>query len=346
MYIDNIYLTNFRNYKNLKLKFTQGINIIVGNNGVGKTNILESLLVLSNTKSFRVTNDNAMIKHDEDFARIETFFENKRYKIVINQKNKHYFIDGNEVKNQKFIGNINCVLFEPSDINIFKDNPKKRRRLLDIEISKISKEYLYYSYVYFKLLREKNTLLKHSAVDYLLLDTIDDSLIKPIQIIVKHRKSFIDFINENIGKYYKTLSATDADISIKYECCIENSDEEFIKNKLKKYRKKDVLYQSGYIGIHKEDFKFYYNKQELNKVASQGQKKMVMVAFKLALVEYIKNCNNDTPILLLDDILSELDLNNQKRLIKFLDGSMQTIITSTDVNGLKLKQNYRLIEIK
>lgn len=346
MFLENLTLTNFRNYQTLKLKFIPGTNIIIGRNGAGKTNILEALVVLSNTKSFRLNNDFSMVKKNEDFAKIETYFTGHNYKIVINEKNKYYYIDDKMTKNQNFIGNVNCVLFEPSDVNLFKESPKSRRRLLDLELSKIHREYLYNSFVYYKLLKEKNNLLKQTKIDKVLLDTIDESLVKPINIIVAYRNNFIKFISENITNYYQRLSGTNAVISLKYEACISKNDLETIKNKLIKYRDKDLIYHTSYLGIHKEDFKFYYNNQDVSEVASQGQRKMIMIAFKISLIDYIKKYTNDNPILLLDDILSELDENNQKRLINLLDCEIQTIITSTDVDKLNLNRNYRLIEIK
>lgn len=346
MYINKISLTNFRSYSALNLEFTKGINIIIGKNGVGKTNILEALTLLSNTKSFRVSEDAKMIKHLKEVAKVETIFNNHHFLIVINQDNKFCYIDKNQIKSKDFIGRINCVLFEPNDITLFKDSPKKRRRLLDMELSKISKEYLSDSYVYYKILKEKNNLLKKAKIDKILLETLNDSLIEPMYRIIKKRNEFITFINERINDYYHKLTNQNHKIKIKYECCINEISKLEIKNKLIKTIEKDLMYKSAYLGIHKEDIKFIFENQEISELASQGQRRMVMIAFKMSLIAYISEILKEKPILLLDDILSELDEFNQSRLFKTIEDDVQTIITSTDIKNVKIDRKYRLIEIK
>ncbi len=346
MNVKKILLSNFRNYSSLSLSLGKNINIIVGDNGIGKSNILESLVLISNSKSFRVNDDFLMVKHNEDYGKVEIFDEKNIYKIVINDENKNCFINDNKISVKDFIGTLNCILFEPSDITMFKDSPKRRRKILDMELSKIDKKYLNHSFVYFKLLKEKNSLLKNKEVDKLMLEMINDSLLEPLIYIVKKRKEFIDFINENINHYYKLLTNTNKNIHVKYEMCVENLEKESVKNKFKDNINKDLIYKSSYLGIHKEDIKFYMNDNEINTIASQGQRRMVVVAFKICLTKYIEKISGKKPILLLDDILSELDKSNQQRLIEILDKDTQIIISATDIEKIKINRNYRLIEIK
>lgn len=346
MQINKLSLTNFRSYLALNLEFAEGINIIIGKNGVGKTNILEALSILSNTKSFRVNEDAKTIKYQQEIAKIETIFKNHHFLIVINKDNKFCYIDKNKVKSRDFIGRINCVLFEPSDINLFKESPKKRRRLLDMELSKINKEYLNHSYTYYKILKEKNNLLKKDKIDKVLLETLNESIVEPMYQIIKKRNDFIKFINTKIDEYYYCLTANKNNIKIKYECCVNEINRLEIQNKLNKNIEKDLIYKASNVGIHKEDIKFFLDGKEITEIASQGQKRMVIIAFKMSLIDYIQHILKEKPILLLDDILSELDENNQNRLFKTIKEDVQTIITSTDIKNVKIDRKYRLIEIK
>lgn len=346
MHINKLLLTNFRNYHALSLEFIDGINIIIGRNGVGKTNILEALTLLSNTKSFRVSEDEKMIQDGKELAKVETVFQNHHYLIVINKQEKNCYIDKNPTKSRDFIGRINCVLFEPNDITIFKDSPKKRRRLLDIELSKLFPSYLNHSYLYYKILKEKNALLKKTRIDKVLLETLNESIIEPMFQIITRRRDFIQYINARISDYYQELTHQNHVIQVKYESFLQEFSKEELIQKMKKLTEKDIAYKVSTAGIHKEDIKFLFDYKNIQEVASQGQKRMVMIAFKLSLIDYIQEELKEKPILLLDDILSELDEMNQNRLFEVIGTNMQTIITSTDIHNVKLRKKYRLIEIK
>lgn len=345
MIVEKVFLTNFRNYEHKQIDLDPKMNIIVGKNGVGKTNILEALIFLSNTKSFRTNNDQVTIKHQKEFGKIEATIKRKRLKIVIDSKSKNYFIDDNKIKNRNFIGNINCVLFEPHDLNIFKDGPKKRRQFLDIELSKIYKNYLKYSLIYFKILKEKNNLLKSSQFNETLYETLNENLINPMYEIIRYRKHMADYLNAKTNNYLKILIGKDLALNIKYESCVNEISKEAIKEKLRQNKEKDLFYRVSFIGSHKEDLKFYFGDKELLQVSSQGQKKMALISLKLALVDYITNVIKEKPILLLDDILSELDIDNQKRLLNFLSEDIQTVITTTDIKKIDINRKYKIIEI-
>ena len=346
MYIKNIKLRDYRNYSKLDLDLEPNINIIIGDNGAGKTNILESITLISDTKSFRTRNDSELVKNDCEYSLIAIKTNDHEFKMVIKDEGKILYLDNtNILKTSKFIGNLHTVLFEPSNLELFSDSPKYRRRFLDLEIGKVSKVYLDCSLSYSKLLKERNILIKKSDRDMVFLKTIEERMIEPLKIIMMMRQNFIDFINTKINTYYHYLSQSNHKIDLIYEpsCDIDDTS---IKKMFEKSFEKDLILGHTTKGVHKEDFNFYFDDHKICDYASQGQKRMVMIAFKLSLIDYIKDKINDLPILLLDDILSELDKGNKERLLKVLPQHIQTIITTTDLNDLSIHSGYRLIEIK
>ena len=344
MLVKEIKLNNYRNYSNITIPLYPTLNIIVGPNGIGKTNILESIIVSSNTKSFRTSNDRELIKKDKEYSKIEIKSDVGDLKIVINQTGKSLFINNNSVKKtSEYIGKLNAVLFKPSDLELFNQSPKERRKLLDIELGKISNEYLSSLVVYNKLLKDKNKLLKENYIDQNYLDLIDKEMVPNIINIIKLREEFFRNINLWISNVYQAISNTDTKIEIVYKKC---GKEDEIKEKLFSSRDKDYFYHYATFGPNHEDYYFKFNDDELNSVASQGQKRMVFIAFKFALIKYIQQLTNTTPVILLDDVLSELDIDNRNRLLRMLPKNAQIIITDTDINGINLAKDYNLIELK
>ena len=343
MLVKSLRLNDFRNYQHKIIDFKDGINIIVGKNGVGKTNILESLIVVSNTKSFRTLEDNDLIQKNKEYSLIECLSDENKYKVVLSKNAKKLYINNILIKKTSlFIGEFNCILFKPSDLNLFNNSPRERRRLLDIEIGKVSRKYLSSLLENNLLLKDKNKLLKEENIDFTYLDIIDEKLILVIEKIIKYRQEFINIINLYINNYYHKFSNKKDNIKIIYKKC---SDIANIKDELRKSREKDLIYHYASFGIHHEDYDFYMNDIKLEKVASQGQMRMTVLAFKLSLYEYIKQKTGKVPILLLDDVLSELDNENKKRLLNIIPKDAQIIITCTDLNGIE-KNKVNLIEIK
>lgn len=344
MLIKSIKLNNFRNYSSIQIPFHEKLNIIIGPNGIGKTNILESIIVASNTKSFRTNNDSDLIKKDSEYSKVSVDSNIGKLDVVINRNNKSLIINDNPVKrSSEFIGKLNAILFKPSDLELFNQSPKERRKLLDVEIGKISKEYLKAILTYNHLLKDKNKLLKEEKIDEIYLDLLDKKMIPEIFTIISHREKFFNIINSNINYYYQKLSGTNTNIKVIYKKC---SDKELIKENLNKTREKDEFYHYSYYGPHHDDYYFEFNGKELNSIASQGQIRMCLIAFKFSLIKYIKETSNVDPIILLDDVLSELDINNQKRLLENLPKNCQVIITDTDIDGIKNINDYNLIELK
>ena len=344
MLVKKIRLNNFRNYKGAEFDFDPNLNIIIGKNGMGKTNILESLVFISNTKSFRTLIDQDLIKLQEEFSRIICTTDTEEYKVVINKNGKNLYVNNVPIKRtSEFIGRLNCVLFKPSDLDLFNQSPKERRRILDLEIGKVSKEYLNAILRYNLLLKDKNRLLKENEIDNTYLALIEEEMVPNIAVILEGRMDFIKSVNSCISDFYQKISGKDTKIEIIYKKCCET---ESIKAAIEKSREKDLYYHYSTFGPHHDDYQFLMNGYEISTIASQGQTRMVLIAFKLALMEYIRSRSHKTPILLLDDILSELDIKNRERLLSIIPTDTQVIITGTDLSGMKLKSNYNLIELK
>lgn len=344
MLVKSVKLNNYRNYTNDTFIFDPNLNIIVGKNGSGKTNILESIVVVSNTKSFRTNNDQDVIKKGEEFSKISLTSDENDFKVVINKKNKSLYINNDLIKRtSQFIGKLNAVLFKPGDLELFNQSPSERRKLLDIEISKVSNRYVLSLVKYNKLLKDKNKLLKESNPDRMLLSVLNESMAPLIKTIIEEREKFFDVINEYISPMYTMISGKISDISIEYKKCSEIYE---VNDKINDSIPKDFYYHYTSFGPHHDDYSFMMDGYNLNSIASQGQKRMVLIAFKFALIKYIQRITDKTPIVLLDDILSELDKDNQERLLNVIPSSAQVIITNTDINNLKIDKEYKLIELK
>ncbi|NLC97008.1 MAG: DNA replication/repair protein RecF [Erysipelotrichaceae bacterium] len=345
MIIKELRLRNFRNFKNIHITLNPKMNVITGNNGQGKTNLLESLVFLSTTKSHRINDDKKLIMIGEDLANIDCLYNDnidKRISAVIHQKGKTLLINKNPVqKSSEFVGLLNVILFSPSDINIFNEAPRERRKVINLEITKVSKKYIDSLNKYHKLLKERNLALKRENIDNIYLNILENQLIDNQIIIINERNNFIKIINENINKYFKKLINDDLKINIEYQSCIKINDELKMKKDLKDMYinnfEKDKYNQLTNYGVHKDDILFKINDLNVNDFASQGQRRLVVMAFKLSLKDYIIKKTGKIPILLLDDVLSELDVNKQTNLLNCIDDNIQTIITTSVLsNSLKI----------
>ena len=373
MYIENLKLKNYRNFKNLNIKFDKNINIIYGNNAEGKTNILESIYFSATLKSHKNSKDNEIINFDEKetFINLNLYKKNKERIIDINlKKNKSKAVAIDKIKIDKlsdYIGFINVIFFAPEDLNIIREGPKIRRKYIDFVILQIDKIYIYNVNNYNKVLENRNTLLKeinftkdNEKKKELLntLDTWDIELVKYGKEIIKKRKENIDYIKDIIKEKHKIISNNEEEVEVFYECDI---DENSFLDKLKSERDKDIKYLYTSVGPHKDDLKFIIKKNvdanvgvsspeahnrerareeiDIRKFGSQGQKKTLAISLKLAEIEVIKKNKFITPILLLDDVFSELDEKRQKLLIDNIK-DVQTIITCTGIKR-NLYQNLK-----
>ena len=337
MIVKEIRLRNYRNFDKFHIVFNPKMNVITGQNGQGKTNLLESLIFLSTTHSHRIQDDQKLIQTGKELANIDClYFDEIEYRIgsVIYQKGKSLLLNKQPVsKSSDFIGLLNVILFSPSDINIFEQSPRERRKLINLEITKVNKRYLNSLNNYQKLLKERNLSFKREKIDMVYLNVIEDKMIENQLVILNERYKFVSIINSKINDYLKKLMDTDVSIFVEYVGCVKDDEDEIKKENLKNMYKqnfdKDRFNQMTNMGIHRDDLMFWINGENVNDVASQGQRRLVIMALKLSLINYIKEKTGKTPILLLDDVLSELDIDKQRNLLNCIDENIQTIITTS-----------------
>lgn len=349
MIIRTVRLKNFRNYSSADVELSDGINLITGDNAQGKTNFLEALVYLSLTRSHRVNDEKKLIMEGQNMADISClFYDNdikKDIEAVIYSKGKTLMIHHQIIKKASmFVGLLNTVLFSPDDLTIFHDSPGKRRKIMNQEIGKISSRYLNSLNHYQSLLKERNFLLKQERINETLLDTLDEEMSRDESFIITMRNEFIDMINSKLENYYHLLSIDDdTKLYAEYECAYD--DLEHIRESHQAARERDILYRTTTIGIHREDMIFKMNRESVTEYASQGQKRMAVLSFKLSLLHYIENKTGKKPVLLLDDVLSELDDTRQRRLMNIVEGPYQCIITATGIPAYLENKNIRIFQV-
>lgn len=334
MWIKNIKIKNFRNYKEEKINLEKKINVFYGENAQGKTNIIESIFLCSLGKSFRAKKDSEMINIEEKNAIIELEYEkenrDKKIKIELGNK-KNIYINGIKIKKlSELLGNLNTVIFTPDDINILKGGPQNRRKFLDIMISQLRPNYMHILSLYLKTIEQRNEFLKQikeKKANEELLEIWDEKLAEYAIKIYEYRKEYIEKIIEKINIIHKNITNNKEIIEIEYitEC---EKKEDYLKI-LKERKKLDII--KGYTtkGIHRDDFVIYINKKKIDIYGSQGQNRTAMLSLKLSELEIIKDEIGEYPVLLLDDFMSELD---KKRRSNFLTNikDIQVIITGTE----------------
>lgn len=343
MYINKLWLTNFRNYNKQKIEFSKGINIFYGDNAQGKTNIIEAIYLSSIGKSFRAKKDIELVNmKNQQYAIIDTEFKKKdrngEIKLEIKDKKNIYINNVKAKKVSEILGNINIVLFSPDDINLFKGGPSKRRRSLDIMISQLRPIYIYNLNLYMKTIEQRNNylrLIKYENKPEDLLDIWDEKLAEYSDKIYKYRKEYIDRIKDKIVNIHKKITQDNEVIIINYISDYSNKSD-FLE-KLKKDRKNDIL--RGYTGkgIHRDDFLIFLNEKPLNIYGSQGQHRTVLLSLKITELNIIYDEINEYPVLLLDDFMSELDSKRRKSLLKNIE-NIQVIITCTEKLNLEEKE--------
>lgn len=335
MYIKNIKLQNFRNYIKQEITLEKGINLFYGNNAQGKTNVIESIFLCSIGKSFRAKKDKELINFEKNNLFLEINYEKKdrtgKIKYLIQNDNKEIFVNDIKLKKlSELLGNINIVLFSPEDINIIKDGPDKRRRFLNILISQLRPNYVYVYNLYQKTLEQKNTYLKKITIDRKdddLLNIYDEKLAEYAEVINKYRNEFINKLKEKIENIHKNVTEEKETLRIKYiSDCYEK--EKYLLA-LKSNREKDIERGFTSCGVHRDDIYFFINGKKVDVFGSQGQQRTTILTLKLAELEVIKDEIGESPVLLLDDFMSELDNNRKMNFLKNIKNT-QIIITCTD----------------
>ncbi len=361
MVINSLKLVDFRNYENLDIDFDSGTNILYGDNAQGKTNILEAIYLSATTKSHKGSKDKEIISFGKDEGHIRTIIERDgaQYRVDMHlrsSKSKGIAIDGQKIrKASDLVGKCNVVFFSPEDLSIIKDGPVERRRFMDMELCQLDQIYLENLSKYNKLISERNKVLKdiyEHPETKVLLDVQDTQLIEYGSVIIKSRDKFIKELCEIIEPIHQKLTGGRESLKIYYEPNVSISD---FEKRLKESRQKDIYLKQTTIGPHKDDFSFnvrsenLMNKEEIDirKFGSQGQQRTASLSLKLSEIEIVKKSKKENPILLLDDVLSELDSNRQNYLLNTI-GDIQTIITCTGLdefvnNRFEIDKVFRVV---
>ena len=339
MIVESLKLQNYRNYEYLNMNFDEKINIIYGDNAQGKTNILESMYVCATSKSHRGSKDREIIRFDNDESHIKVNVKKNdmNYRIDMHLKKnkpKGIAVNGIPIKRAvELFGILNIVFFSPEDLNIIKNGPSERRRFIDMELCQLDKIYLDCLINYNKVVNQRNSLLKEYAFSgrediISSLDIWDMQLVKYGNDVIKSREKFVKEINDLVKSIHTKLSGDREQLEIIYEPCVKEQD---FESELVRVRDRDLKFKCTNIGPHKDDMCFLINGMDVRKYGSQGQQRTAALSLKLAEIELVKQIIHDTPVLFLDDVLSELDSRRQNFLLDSI-GNIQTMITCTGLD--------------
>lgn len=337
MIIESIELKNYRNYDELHMDFNQGTNILYGDNAQGKTNILEAVYVCCTTKSHRGSKDRELIQFEREESHIKLTIrkDDVPYRIDMHlKKNKAKGVAVNGVpirKASELFGIVNVVFFSPEDLNLIKNGPAERRRFIDLELCQLNKLYVHALVQYNKVIVQRNKLLKELTFrpEYeSTLDIWDMQLVQYGKEIIKYRQEFVSQLNDMVLDIHRQLSGDRETLQLLYEPNV--TIQEFEAN-LKKSRVQDMKQKTTLTGPHRDDISFLINEIDIRKFGSQGQQRTAALSLKLAEIELVKQLVHDYPILLLDDVLSELDGNRQDHLLSGIN-HIQTMITCTGLD--------------
>lgn len=337
MVIESLELKDFRNYEYLSLAFNEKTNILYGNNAQGKTNVLEAIYVAGTTKSHRGNKDKEMIGFDSDEAHIKLNLKkngvSRRIDMHLKKsKAKGVAIDGIPIRKAvELLGIINIVFFSPEDLNIIKSGPAERRHFIDMELCQLDKLYVYNLTNYNKTLLQRNKLLKDIYFNPSLSDTLDIWDMQLVNFgleIIKIRRDFVKKLNSIIFGIHKNLSGDKEELELIYEPSANEADFERL---IKESRDRDIKSKTTNYGPHRDDMSFFVGDMDIRKYGSQGQQRTCALSLKLSEIELVKQITGDVPVLLLDDVLSELDANRQNFLLNSIS-NVQTLITCTGLD--------------
>ncbi len=341
MKIHHLKLINFRTYEKIVLDFNKNFNIIYGNNGEGKTNLIESIYVLALTKSFRGSVDKVLVMNNKDFASVEGKVENKyidTYKIIIKDNGKKVTVNSNKIdKLSDYISKINIVLFNPDDLQIIKDTPNTRRKNLNLDISQVNNSYLRTLNSYNKVLKQRNMYLKsmyfnsNKSKDY--LDILTNKLIDYGIKIYELRRDFLQVVSSKVRDLYFKICGID-DLNVVYKSDFNGLSREDIINKYEIVKERDIMLGKTTIGVHHDDLIFKIGKYSIRDYGSEGQQKNAIIAYKFAILSIFKEQIGSYPILILDDLFSELDKTKINNILDLINDETQTFITTTDIDRI------------
>jgi len=350
MHIERLELTNYRNYESLSLNFSPTINVLIGENAQGKTNIMESIYVLSMAKSHRTSNDKELIRWTEDYGKIKGDVQ-KKYghlplELTLSKKGKKARVNHLEQKRlSDYIGQLNVVMFAPEDLHLVKGSPQVRRRFLDMEIGQISPTYLHDLLTFQKLLKQRNHLLKmnqgKSSLNDVMFDVYTDQYIQAAVSVIRKRFQFMELLQKWAEPIHLGISRGLEKLEVRYnpvsgleqQATFEQMSDH-LRQKMQAGKAQELARGVTLTGPHRDDLQFFVNGYDVQTYGSQGQQRTTALSLKLAEIELIKQEVGESPVLLLDDVLSELDDYRQSHLLNTIQGEVQTFVTTTSVDGI------------
>ena len=360
MRVEQLVLRNFRNYAELKAQFNTSINIFTGANAQGKTNILESIYMAAMGRSHRTHEDNELIRWHQSAGFVEISFKRQDIENVltfkfIKDQNKEILLNGSPIKLRELIGVLNVVLFSPEDLSLVKGAPLLRRRFLDSEISQASPAYYRQLLQYNRIISQRNNLLKkikERKADPNLLDAWNEQMVRAAVVVVQKRVEAVKKFNMLANLMHRKLTGNKENLSVQYALAgacdgVPADFHAFYTKQLQDNREIDILRGSTGVGPHRDDLILLVNGENLRTYGSQGQQRTGVLSLKLAELEFIKSETGEYPVLLLDDVMSELDGSRREHLLAFIRDKIQTFITATDSTFFperKIAQFYRVSE--
>jgi len=352
MYLKNLELKGFRNYEKTEVLFSEGTNVFLGENAQGKTNLMESIYFLALARSHRTSKDKELIGWNQDFARVSGEVKTRRttypLNIVLSKKGKRAKLNHLEQKRlSNYIGHLNVILFAPEDLSLVKGSPSVRRKFIDMEMGQISAIYLYHLTEYKKILKQRNEYLKQSkynkTFDSVYLDILTEQLATAGAEILEQRHTFTVQLENWARPIQEEISQSKEILTIHYLSPIDFNKtakkEDIYETLLSLYKKnqeRELEQGTTVIGPHRDDLQFFINERNVQTYGSQGQQRTTALSVKLAEIELMQVMTGEYPVLLLDDVLSELDDDRQTHLLKAIEDKVQTFITTTSLNGVKL----------
>lgn len=363
MHLSSLRLQSFRNYGSLHIEFSPGLNVIYGDNAQGKTNLLESIYFLATGKSHRTSRDQELIREGDEALAAWATVVRKTGEIHLElrygqQSRKQLKINGiAEQKITRLVGSLTAVFFSPDDLQLLKGPPTGRRRFLDIELSQISQNYLHHLMTYNKVLAQRNTLLKQDGVDDALLGVYDEQLVFSGAQLITRRAEAVHRLSPIAAHYHHMLAEGREDLRMEYLSQIidagGSSDlsqiQDRLRDKLRQARREERRRQLTLVGPHRDDVGFWINDRDARLYASQGQQRTAVLALKLAELQFMTEEIEESPILLLDDVASELDPHRRHYLLHAVQEGVQTFVSCTDLEDLMVRKwpnQHRLFRVR
>ena len=351
MYLKDLQLTGYRNYEKAEVDFSKNINVFLGENAQGKTNMMESIYVLAMARSHRTANDKELVGWDQDYAKVTGRIAKNQggfpLEIVLSKKGKKAKLNHLEQKKlSAYIGHLNVILFAPEDLSLVKGAPSVRRKFLDMEMGQMSPIYLHHLVEYQKILKQRNQYLKQARykdkIDQTFLEVLNEQLAAEGAEVLFERFKFTKRLEEWAQPIHQAISQEKGQLQIEYASSVSvrsETDKESLRqdllNQFDKNQQRELDQGATVSGPHRDDLRFYINDKNVQTYGSQGQQRTTALSVKLAEIELMYEMTGEYPVLLLDDVLSELDDDRQTHLLKSIQDKVQTFLTTTSLDGVK-----------